>query len=110
MLDEDVLDSLRGKPAPTNMGKSNMSLALVYFAALIITLLCSHVDVRISNIEIQINDGDMISNEDLKFVVREFRKFSVPRSTLCIVGWLVACCRFVIMKGNVQLDEQFHTK
>ena len=104
MLDEDVLDSMKGGNNPSSMARSNMSLVLVHFAALIITLLCSHVDVHISNIAMQIDDDDVISYDDLQ-AVNKWRGFCVPRSILCILGWLVSCYRFVITRSNVQRDE-----
>jgi len=67
--------SLKGR----NMGKSEI-LVLVFDSVLITTRLCSHVDVRISNMEMQ------------NSVAHDFTCFSVPRSILriaefCVTAW-----------------------
>lgn len=109
MLDGDtlaqVLDFVKGRNTISTTAKSNMSivLVLVYFVALLLTLLCSRVDVHISNIALQI--GGDISDEDLQSVVEKWRGFAVPRSILSILGWLISCYRFVSMRSNVERDE-----
>ena len=105
MLDKDVLDSPKGRKSPTAMIKSNMSLVLVYFAGLAISLVCSHADVCISDVAMHINDGDPPTGGDLQTAVCEFKGLLVTRSSLCILGWLVSCYRFVVTRSNGQRNE-----
>ena len=98
MLDEDaatqVLAGMKGGSTPSNKAKSDLGLLLLYFVAMILHLLCSRVDVQISNIASQ-NNRDDISFDDVQSVVHKWRGFSVPRSILCIAGWLISCYQFV---------------
>jgi hypothetical protein len=81
--------------------KSNSSLwyfILSYFIALIMTLLCSNVDVRMSNISAQIYaEGIHIPDEKLLSILHQWRGFTVTRSILCFVGWMMYGYRFVVM-------------
>lgn len=108
MLDEDtvtnVLDFFKGKNTPGSTAKSNMILVLNYFVALIITILCSRIDFRISNIATHISGGDLYDG-DLQSIVNKWRGFAVPRSLLCILGWLISCYRFVAMRSSSQREE-----
>jgi hypothetical protein len=102
MLEQDdvsqVLILIKGRSTP----KSNSSIwyfVLSYYVALIMTLLCSHVDVRMSNISAQINlEGIHISDEKLLSILHQWRVFTVTRSILCFVGWMIYGYRFVIMR------------
>jgi hypothetical protein len=71
-------------------------LIIFYFTALIMTLLCSSVDFKIV-----INQSD----EKLLTILQLWRCYSVTRGILCIVGWLISCYRFVIMRVRVRDDR-----
>ena len=100
-----VVDIVKGRNTPIVEKKStiqiHVSLVLIYFVALIVTLLASRVDVQMSNIAI--NGG---IDEELKSLIDTWRRFAVPRSILCILAWLVSCYHFVITSSNnAQRDE-----
>lgn len=100
----EISDVIKGKTTRlSGVAKSNIGLVVIYFSALVVTLLCSRVDVRISTIATQLqntNSGVVPSS-----VVEEWRGFAVPRSILCILGWLVSCYRFVVTRSNSQHVE-----
>jgi len=85
--------------ATTTTWNSTMSLGciiIVYFTALIMTLLCSSVDFKIV-----INQSD----KKLLSTIQLWRCFSVTRGIMCIVGWFISCYRFVIMRVRVPDDR-----
>ena len=110
MLEEDdvaqIFVIIKGgsSSAPRNTAKRNSGLwyfILSYFIALVMTLLCSHVDVRTTNILAQINiQGIHIPDEKLLSILHQWRGFTVPRSIMCFLGWLISCYRFVIMRAR----------
>lgn len=102
--DEKMLSSMkRGKPS-SRAQSHNVLLVLVYFTALVLTMLCSRLDVRITYLAMHMEDSDMLSNAD-QDVVHHWKGLCVPRSLLCIAGWLVSCYRFVVMRSHVKHDE-----
>ena len=111
MFDEEalsrVVDIVKGRNTPSGKKQStiqiHMSLVLIYFVALIITLLASRVDVNVQMSNVAINGG---TDEELKSLIDTWRRFAVPRSILCIAGWFVSCYHFVITRSNnAQRDE-----
>lgn len=105
LLDENTISQYRKGGSTSKSNNMSVTLLCLYFIALLLTLLCSRVDVHMSNIAAQINDGGMLSNVDLQSGVHKWRGFSVPRSCICIAGWLVSCYRFAITRSNVQNEE-----
>lgn len=71
-------------------------LIIFYFTALIMTLLCSSVDFKSF-----LNQSD----ETLLSILQLWRCYSVTRGVICIIGWLISCCRFVIMRVRVRDDR-----
>jgi hypothetical protein len=71
-------------------------LIIFYFTALIMTLLCSSIDFKIVISQ---------SDEKLLSILQLWRCYSVTRGVLCIVGWLISCYRFVIMRVRVRDDR-----
>jgi hypothetical protein len=116
MLEEDdvsqVFAIIKGSSssAPRSITKSNLSLwyfILSYFVALILTLLCSHVDVHMLTVSAQINvKGIHISDDKLLSTLHQWRGFTVPRSIFCFVGWLISCYCFVIMRARAPLGAE----
>lgn len=70
-------------------------LIIFYYTALIMTLLCSSVDF-----ESVLNQSD----ETMLSILQLWRCYSVTRGVLCIIGWLISCYRFVIMRVRVRDD------
>ena len=104
MLEEDdvsqVLIMIKGR-ITTKSNSSIWYFILSYFIALIMTLLCSHVDVRMSNISAHTNlDGNHISDEKLLSILYQWRGFTATRSISCFVGWMIYGYRFVIMRAR----------
>merc|ERR1712194_284227 len=86
--DEEMLASMKGNNTPSSRARShNVLLVLVYFTALVLTMLCSRLDVRITNRAMHMEDDDVLSNAD-QGVVHHWKGLCVPRSLLCVAGWL----------------------
>jgi hypothetical protein len=104
MLEEDDVSQVIFMIKGRSTTKSNLSIwyfILSYFIALIMTLLCSHVDVRMSNISAHNNlDGNHISDEKLLSILHQWRGFTATRSIVCFVGWMIYGYRFVIMRAR----------
>ena len=103
-ISTQLADVWKGKNTLSSITKSNLSLVMVYFFALIVTLLCSFVDVKISKMAMDININN-ISGASLESIINEWRALAVSRSILCILGWLVSCYRFVVARSNDQREE-----
>jgi hypothetical protein len=104
MLEDDdvsqVLILIKGR-STTKINSSIWYFILSYFIALIMTLLCSHVYVRMSNILAQNNlEGIHTSDEKLLSILHQWRGFTVTRSISCFVGWMIYGYRFVIMRAR----------
>lgn len=86
-----------------NITKSDWGIwcsILSYFVALILTLMCYHVDVRMSNMSTQIHVEKLLS------ILHQWQGFIVPRSILCFVAWLISCYRFVINRRPSPWTEE----
>ena len=97
LLDKNVVTEILGCIGGTNNLRNNTTkslllLNIVFFIALIFTLLCSHVEAQISNMS---DENTQVSYEELQVVLLRWRGFVVTRSILCIVGWLLSCFHFV---------------
>jgi len=96
LLDKNIVTEILGCIGGTNnlrnTTKSLLMLNIIFFIALIFTLLCSHVEAQISNIS---DENTQVSHEELQVVLLRWRGFVVTRSVLCIVGWLLSCFHFV---------------
>ena len=96
LLDEnivtEILGCIGGINNLRNTTKSLLILNIVFFIALIFTLLCSHVEAQISSIS---DENTQVSYEEQQVVLLRWRGFVVTRSVLCIVGWLLSCFHFV---------------
>ena len=96
LLDKNIVTEILGCIGGTNnlrnTTKSLVMLNIIFFIALIFTLLCSHVEAQISNIS---DENTQVSYEELRVVLLRWRGFVVTRSVLCIVGWLLSCFHFV---------------
>ena len=96
LLDKNIVTEILGCIGGTNnlrnTTKSLLMLNIIFFIALIFTLLCSHVEAQISNIS---DENTQVSHEELQVVLVRWRGFVVTRSVLCIVGWLLSCFHFV---------------
>lgn len=107
LFSEDVLSVKGNNALSNNSTKSLFLLNTIFFLALVFTLLCSHVDVQISNTVLKITtekDG-LASYNGLPPLLRKWSVCVVTRSILCIVGWFVSCHRFVVMRSKVNRDE-----
>ncbi len=102
-----VLASMTGGSSPNSTTKASTSicyLILTYFLALIITVVCSHVDVRLLDVASHMNEQDTASADDFRSVLHKLRGLSIPRSVFCIVGWFISCYRFFISRNNIQRE------
>ena len=105
-----VLYIMIGGSSPNSTTKASASicyLILTYFLALIITIVCSHEDVRLLQIHIatQFTEQNIhTSTDNFLTVFKRWRGLSVSRSVFCIVGWLISCYRFVISRNSAQRD------
>ena len=88
----EILGCIGGINNLRNTTKIILILNIVFFIALIFTLLCSHVEAQISNMS---DENTQVSYEELQVVLLRWRGFVVTRSVLCIVGWLLSCFHFV---------------
>ncbi len=116
MLEEDdvsqVFAIIKGSSSstPRNITKSGWSTwcsILSYFNALILTLMCYHVDILMSNMSTQIHvEGVYVSDQKLLSILHQWQGFIVPRSILCFVAWLITCYRFVISRRPSPWTEE----
>ena len=106
VLEEDATKLLDSSGKTPNATMCNVCLVVIYFLALVATLLCSHADVHIVYTAMQISEGDIrVSSDDLLSILHKWRSFAVPRSVLCILGWFVSCCKFIATRKNADRVE-----
>ena len=104
MIDENAIERvlcLKKSGMTSNIVNHNGSvpvLVLVYFIALIVTLPCSIIDHRISNLTFESNQDAFFGDVDdvaqsVLDGVNSWKGLAVTRSVFCIIGWLVSCHR-----------------
>ena len=70
-------------------------IGLMYFLALIITLLTTKLD---SSLREDIGTSHLESNNDMESSISRWKSLSASRSVVCILGWCIACLELLERK------------